>query len=592
MKPASLEQLLKIILTSYDKKQEIFDIPEKLFYKHWHHHTLYTEKYGQKIHNPIGLSSGPLTQLAQNIVSGWLCGARFIELKTVQPNSIADRIKPSIDIFDGAYNCEKSSELSVEEAYDQYLNAWIIIHILNHKIFSEIQKYKDIGTIFNMSLGYTLSDIRSEKMQWFVDKMINCSIEKEDKIKKIKKIYPDITKIKIPDQISNNFTVNTSKGCSARELEYICKFLIIDKKLHPGIKISPKLLGYRSVMAILNTKNTFNVEVNQDDFENSIQYGEAITLIENILEDTKEMGLQLTVKISNSLTCKNNSTQIPGAAEEVYLSGRALHPIAVNLAAKFQSKFEGLLDISFSGGANCFNISNLIQNGFSSITVCTDLLKPGGYGRLSQYFSELSKGFTNYQAKSIREFILKSGNEYGVKESAIENLRNYAIRTLSDPAYQKTDISGISIKSQKPLPLYDCIVAPCTVANPVKTDTPGYCWNTHKNDAEKAFHSILAENPLPSILGMIGDDNSRQVCTRNNYDQPVRMKDLERFITEFAPDESKNLIKLPSNKFNVAVIGGGISGLACAWYLSRYGFHVDIYDGENHPGGMANSIIP
>lgn len=592
MNPPNIEQLLKIILNSFDATQEIFDIPEKLFYKHWHYHVLYTEKYGQKIHNPIGISSGPLTQLAQNIVSGWLCGARFIELKTVQPNQITDRVKPSIDIFDGAYNCEKSQELTIEQAYDQYLNAWIIIHVLNHKLNLDQYKNQEIGTIFNMSLGYTLADIRSDKMQWFVDKMINCSVEKEEKIKLIKKIYPNISKIKIPDQISNSFTINTCKGCSARELEYICKFLIIDKKLHPGIKFSPKLLGYKSVMAILNAENKFNAEVNPEDFENSIQYAEAITLIENISATAKEMGAQLTVKISNSLACKNNTGQIPGAAEEVYLSGRALHPIAVNLAAKFQSKFEGQLDISFSGGANCFNVVNLMQSGFSSITSCTDLLKPGGYGRLNQYFTELSKSFTNYQAKSIREFILKSGNEYNVKDAAIENLRNYAIRTLSDPAYQKTDISGISIKSKNPLPLYDCIVAPCREANPLNTDTPGYCWHTHKNDAEKAIATILSENPLPSILGMIGDDPSRKICTRNNYDAPLRMKDLERFITEFEPEEIKGLTKLADNKLSVAIIGSGISGLTCAWYLSMWGFQVDVYESEQHPGGMTNTIIP
>jgi len=592
MNPPSLEQVLKIILNSFDTNQEIFDIPEKLFYKHWHYHVLYTEKYGKKIHNSIGISSGPLTQLAQNIVSGWLCGARFLDLKTVQPNQITDRTKPSIDIFDGSYNCEKSHELTVEQAYDQYLNAWIIIHVLNHKLNPDQYKNQEIGTIFNMSLGYTLADIRSDKMQWFVDKMINCSVEKEEKIKLIKKIYPAISKIKIPDQISNSFTVNTCKGCSARELEYICKFLIIDKKLHPGLKFSPKLLGYKSVMAILNAENTFNAEVNPEDFENSIQYGEAITLIKNISETANELGLELTVKISNSLACKNNTGQIPGTAEEVYLSGRALHPIAVNLAAKFQSKFEGQLDISFSGGANCFNVVNLMQSGFSSITTCTDLLKPGGYGRLNQYFTELSKSFTNFQAKSIREFILKSGNEYNVKDAAIENLRNYAIRTLSDQAYQKTDVSGISIKSKKPLPFYDCIVAPCREANPLNTDTAGYCWHTHKNDAEKAIATILSENPLPSIMGMIGDDSSRKICTRNNYDYPIRMKDLERFITEFEPEEIKGLTKLSDNKRSVAVVGSGISGLTCAWYLSMYGFRVDVYEREQDPGGMATTIIP
>jgi len=584
--------LLGIVLSDLKEKGEIFDIPEKLFYKHWHYYSLYTEKYGQRIHNPIGLSAGSHTQLAQNIITGWLCGARFIDLKTVQPNAVNERAKPSIDIFNGAFNSELSQELSIENAFDQYLNAWIIIHIIDHELFNKTNKYKDIGTVFNMGLAYTLADIRHEKMQWFIDKMINCSEEKNEKINRIKKIYPGINNINIPDQISQSFTITTCKGCSARELEYICKLLVIDKKLHPNVKLSPSLLGYKSVQAILNNENTHDVQVAEDDFEDTIQYGEAITLIENLLGIAGEMKKQLTVKISNSLTCKNTSSQIPGADTRVYLSGKALHPIAVNLAAKIQTKFEGQLDLAFAGGANCFNISNLLQSGFSSIGVTTDLLKPGGYGRLNQYFTELSRIFANYQAKNIREFILKSGNEYGVKESALENLRNYAMRTLSDPACQKDVFSGRKYKSERPLLHYDCIKAPCTEASPLGIKPADYCWFTLKNDPQKAINSILIDNPLPSILGMADDDPSRYTCMRAGYDYPVLMKEVERFISEFEPGDLEGLKKLPSNNYEVAVIGGGMSGLACAWFLNRYGFAVDVYEAETMVGGMISKMVP
>ncbi|WP_250909195.1 DUF418 domain-containing protein, partial [Escherichia coli] len=39
---------------------------------------------------PVGPAAGPHTQLAQNIVTSWLTGGRFIELKTVQ---ILDRLE-------------------------------------------------------------------------------------------------------------------------------------------------------------------------------------------------------------------------------------------------------------------------------------------------------------------------------------------------------------------------------------------------------------------------------------------------------------------------------------------------------------------
>ncbi|HZK08955.1 MAG TPA: FAD-dependent oxidoreductase [Bacteroidales bacterium] len=592
MNPATLGQLLGIILNDLNTNNEVFDIPGKLFYKHWHNHVLYSKKYGQELHNPIGLTSGPHTQLAQNIVSGWLCGARYIELKTVTPAPATGIIKPSISIYEGAHHCETTIELDVEQAYDQFLNAWIIIHILNHKLFTRKKHVNAIGTIFNMSLGNTLADIRSEKMQWFVDKMIDCSVEKTEKLQSIKSIYPDIDQISIPDQISNSFTVNTSKDCSAREIEYICKLLMVDKKLHPVIKFSPTLLGYRSVRAIVSAEDALYVEIDEEHFEEDVQYGEAIDLIDAIKATAAEMKLELTIKICGGLLCRNVTTQIPEAASDVYLTGNALHPVAVNLAAKFQSRFEGSLNISFSGGADCYNVSQLLLNGFSTITVCTDLLKPGGYGRLAQYFQELSRTFANYQAKNIREYILKSGSAYSVQETALENLRNYAIRTLNNPAYKKTELTHLSIKNQRPLFLYDCVHAPCVDACDTHPNIPGYCWFAANNDPEKAIKTLLTDNPLPSLTGMLASDPCRLKCTRINYDYPVLMKEIERFIAENTSGEALGAMPAPSNGIKVAVIGGGVAGLSAAWFLTKYGFSVEIYEAAAEAGGMARNVAP
>ena len=62
----------------------------------------------------------------------------------------------------------------------------------------------------------------------------------------------------------------------------------------------------------------------------------------------------------------------------MYASGRLLHPISINLAKKLQNDFEGKLNISFSGGADAFNISEIVSSGLYPVTVCSDILKPGG----------------------------------------------------------------------------------------------------------------------------------------------------------------------------------------------------------------------
>ena len=118
--------------------------------------------------------------MAQNIIAAWLMGARYIELKTIQTLDELDVSKPCIDMQDEGYNCEWSQELKIKESFNEYLNAWIIIHILNHKFgFSD-----KINTIFNMSVGYNLEGILKDNVQWFFEKMNNCSNELKKELKK------------------------------------------------------------------------------------------------------------------------------------------------------------------------------------------------------------------------------------------------------------------------------------------------------------------------------------------------------------------------------------------------------------------------
>ena len=70
----------------------------------------------------------------------------------------------------------------------------------------------------------------------------------------------------------------------------------------------------------------------------------------------------------------------------MYLSGRPLHAITVNLAQNcWRRNSKAGLPMSFSAGADCFNAPALLGAGMQTITVCSDLLKTGGYLRLLQY---------------------------------------------------------------------------------------------------------------------------------------------------------------------------------------------------------------
>ena len=99
--------------------------------------------------------------------------------------------------------------------------------------------------------------------------------------------------------------------------------------------------------------------------------------------------MTIAMLLTNTLESVNNKEVFGREEKMMYMSGRALHPLSVNLAGKLQEDFNGELFLSFSGGADAFNISKLTACGFKTVTVCSDLLKPGGYLRLHQYFDRL-----------------------------------------------------------------------------------------------------------------------------------------------------------------------------------------------------------
>ena len=132
--PISMEQLTDWAFTELEQKGSLFNVPRSAFFVPRPDHRFRRREYGVEIETPFGVAAGPHTQMAQNIITAWLVGARLIELKTVQTLDELDVNKPCIDVADEGYNVEWSQELKVHESFDEYLRAWVLIHALHHKL--------------------------------------------------------------------------------------------------------------------------------------------------------------------------------------------------------------------------------------------------------------------------------------------------------------------------------------------------------------------------------------------------------------------------------------------------------------------------
>ncbi|HUT65366.1 MAG TPA: putative selenate reductase subunit YgfK, partial [Spirochaetota bacterium] len=132
MRPVPFTRLLRWMCEEYGKERTIFGIPEPCFFRTKNSPGI--RVFDEGCETPIGPAAGPHTQLTQNIIAAYLAGGRWIELKTVQLVDDLEIEKPCIDARDEGYNTEWSQELSLEESFDEYLKAWILLHFLE-KIF-------------------------------------------------------------------------------------------------------------------------------------------------------------------------------------------------------------------------------------------------------------------------------------------------------------------------------------------------------------------------------------------------------------------------------------------------------------------------
>ena len=141
----------------------------------------------------------------------------------------------------------------------------------------------------------------------------------------------------------------------------------------------------------------------------------------------------------------------------------------------------------------------------------------------------------------------------------------------------------------------DLFLSPCENACPADIDVPGYLSLIAAGRFVDAYDLICQENPMPSICGRVCTHPCEAKCRRGTVDEAIQIRELKRFVADYAFDHPGERIELPPNPSNgkrVAVVGAGPSGLTCAYYLARLGYYVDVYDSSDTPGGTLLYGIP
>ena len=579
MRPMSIDHLMHWIMSEYEQKKSIFGI-EKIV-KHENGQAL--PIYEEKIESPFGPAAGPNSQLAQNIVAAYAAGSRFFELKTVQVMDGADLAacisRPCIIAGDECYNCEWSTELYVPQAFAEYVKAWVACKL----IAKEYNLGDPDAFVFNMSVGYDLEGIKSPK----VDKYINDMIEAKDTevfkecinwalehVNEFKNVDEEYIK-NISSNVSNSITESTLHGCPPAEIERIATYLITEKHLNTFIKCNPTLLGYEYARKRLDGLGFDYIAFDDHHFLEDLQWADAVPMLHRLYDLCQEKGLEFGVKITNTFPVDVTRNELP--SNEMYMAGRALFPLSIHVARLLTDEFQGKLRISYSGGATIENIKELFDAGIWPITMATNILKPGGYQRMSQIADELMEcGSERFSGVNVAAL---AAIDDGVEAKAM---------------YRKPVKPLPERHVDKKLPLFDCFNAPCRNSCPIEQDIPAYLQAMVDGDAKKALEIILERNPLPFITGTICPHHCGDKCMRNYYEETLHIRETKLAAASQAYNEILPALKAEGSVAGkkVAIIGGGPAGLAAATFLSRAGVAVTVFERKEQLGGVVRNVIP
>ncbi len=397
--PMPLAALLGRIDHEWRSRKKIFDLPTARIWKPDPEIDLGFDFLGRRCASPVGPAAGPHSQLAQNIVLAWLGGSRLFELKTVQ---ILDDLvinRPCIDMQTVGYNIEWSQELTVPQSLTEYVKASMLVEILRKwEPLAEFVGPEPGPYVFDMSVGYDLAGISSDKVASFINGMRNASTEIDQLRPEIGGPFEHLRDLNFHPAISDTLTLSTFHGCPPEEIEAITKHLIDVHDLDVIVKLNPTLLGYETVAGIVNDELGYtNVSVKEQAFAEDLQFDRGIELIEELNEYAKDRGKRFGIKLTNTLVVDNQKQWMPD--ETMYLSGPPLHVLAMTLLDTLAQALPGRLDVpghdgdlmvSFSAGITKENLADSLAAGVNPATVCSDLLKPGGYGRLAPMLKALT----------------------------------------------------------------------------------------------------------------------------------------------------------------------------------------------------------
>lgn len=143
-------------------------------------------------------------------------------------------------------------------------------------------------------------------------------------------------------------------------------------------------------------------------------------------------------------------------------------------------------------------------------------------------------------------------------------------------------------------PVHRHRAAPCHAACPAGEDAQAWLARLDEGDPQGAWESLVSANPLPAITGRVCHHPCERACNRGQFDQPIAIHAVERFLGDQAlANDWPYPVSPPSPAApEIAVVGAGPAGLSCAYHLLRLGYRARMFDALPEAGGTLRTALP
>lgn len=134
---------------------------------------------------------------------------------------------------------------------------------------------------------------------------------------------------------------------------------------------------------------------------------------------------------------------------------------------------------------------------------------------------------------------------------------------------------------------------PCETLCPAHVNVPAYIALAGSGDYAGAIGMVRKDNPFPTACAFVCEHPCEKRCRRTLIDAPINIRGIKKFaVDQLAADQVPTPAPAAPTGKKIAIVGGGPSGLTCAYFCALMGHEVHVLEMRKQLGGMMRYGIP